>query len=210
MVMTVPFWTRAGTIDLANLQRQDLAAETIADTLAKLNRFGGRTVEPWSVAAHSVLVERLLPPQLGPWALLHDAHEAFIGDIATPVVELIAQTAGLGHFDEALGLIKGRVDRAIGAAWNVAVQSMSLRLRKADRIALVAETILLVGVEPDLVEPADAGEIDRAIQILREMPMGRDWRSARDLWLSRVHHYAALGGMTPPTSKTPARPGGAT
>ena len=72
--MNIPFWTSAGTINLADLQEQDLTAEILADTLAKLNRFGGRTREPWSVAAHSVLVERLCPPDLGAWALLHDAH----------------------------------------------------------------------------------------------------------------------------------------
>ena len=52
--MTVPFWTRAGTIDLADLQPAAMTAEILGDTLSKINRFGGRTPEPWSVAAQGL------------------------------------------------------------------------------------------------------------------------------------------------------------
>lgn len=69
--MTIPFWISGGrTIDLLNIQPEDVSAELLADALAKLNRFSGRSPEPWSVAAHSVLVERLCPLELGPWALM--------------------------------------------------------------------------------------------------------------------------------------------
>lgn len=198
--MTIPFWTTSGTIDLSNLRPQDLSAEILADSLAKINRYGGRTREPWSVAAHSVLVERLCPVKIGPWALLHDAHEAFIGDITTPAVDLIATFGGLPRFDDGLALVKSKIDRVVAGAWNLPMRSINPDLQKADRIALSAEAILHLGTTVEILDPADRDDIDRAITILMEMPSGNDWRAARDLWLSRVEHYAAHGGMNPPVA----------
>ena len=194
----IPFWTAHGTIDLANLTPQDLTAEILGDTLAKINRFGGRTREPWSVAAHSVLVERLCPPEIGPWALLHDAHEAFVGDITTPAVDLIATVGRLPGFDDALAFVKGQIDRAIARAWGLAVRSLHPDLIRADRIALCAEAMVLIGGKVEHLEPGDVEDIDRAATLLFEMR--GDWGAARELWLSRVAHYAALGGMTPPAA----------
>jgi len=66
-----------------------IAIEVIAHSLAQINRFTGHAIRPYSVAEHSLLcveiAERL---QLNPWArmaaLMHDAHEAFTGDISSP------------------------------------------------------------------------------------------------------------------------------
>lgn len=196
--MTIPFWTQSGTVDLANMQPEDLTAESIADALAKINRFNGRTIDTWPVAAHSVLVERLCPPELGPWALLHDAHEFIIGDIVTPAVELISVWGKLPTFDEALALVKGKIDRVIAAAWNLPVRSLNDQLRRADRIALCAEHSVFMGELPEILEPGDLEDIDRAITMIIEMAPAREWRAAKALWLERVEHYSAHGGMTPP------------
>lgn len=194
----IPFWTAHGDIDLSDLRPQDMTAEILADALAKINRFGGRTREPWSVAGHSVLVEMLCPPSAKPWALLHDAHEAFVGDITTPAVDLIATVGRLPGFDDGLAFVKGQIDRAIASAWGVAVRSLNADLIRADRIALCAEAAILVGRNIHALEPGDVDDIDRAINLLMEMQ--GDWRAARALWLSRVEHHAALGGMTPPAA----------
>ena len=200
--MTIPFWTAGGnTINLLDLQLPDLSAEVLADALAKTNRFSGHTPEPWSVAMHSVLVESLCPPDLRPWALLHDAHEAILGDMTTPAVELIAHAGRIPQLAEAIASVKGRIDRVIGAAWGVPVRSVSQALRRADRIALQAEAILFLGTAPVLFDPHDDEDIDRAMSILIELQAARDWRAARDLWLSRVEHYAQLGWMTPPKAQ---------
>jgi len=63
--------------------------EDIANALAKINRFNGHTVLPYSVAEHSVLVAKLAENageehQVQLAALMHDAHEAYIGDFARP------------------------------------------------------------------------------------------------------------------------------
>ena len=56
----------------------------IAHALACINRFTGHASVPYSVAQHSVMVSRLVRPPLWDAALLHDAAEAYLGDIARP------------------------------------------------------------------------------------------------------------------------------
>lgn len=63
---------------------------SIAHQLALINRFTGATQRPYSVAEHSLLCADLaaeygfgLVPQL--CCLLHDAHEAIVGDLASPI-----------------------------------------------------------------------------------------------------------------------------
>ena len=176
----------------------------LAEVLAKLNRFSGHTDEPWSVAAHSVLVERLCPPDLGPWALLHDAHEAILGDITVPAVDFISAHAQLPDLAEDIARAKGSIDRMIASAWGLPVRSANATIRKADHIALQAEAILFIDVKPEWFDRRDADEVDRAMSILIELRDVRDWRAARDLWLLRAEHYAHLGAMTPPRAHQPA------
>jgi len=71
--------------------RSEFSIEDIAEPLAKLPRFNGHTDGVfYSVAEHSVHVSRLVKRAGGDAraqlvALLHDAHEAFIGDIPAPL-----------------------------------------------------------------------------------------------------------------------------
>jgi hypothetical protein len=63
----------------------------VAHHLAQINRFTGACRRPYSVAEHSLLVceiaerEHGLPPIGLLAALLHDAHEAYIGDLNSPL-----------------------------------------------------------------------------------------------------------------------------
>jgi uncharacterized protein len=59
----------------------------VASGLAKLNRFAGATLVPYSVAQHSVEVAKLVArhdPSAALDALLHDAHEIALSDIPRP------------------------------------------------------------------------------------------------------------------------------
>ena len=71
----------------------------IACSLSRINRFGGATRLPLNVADHSLNVVRWLALQKAPMlvqmlGLLHDAHEAYIGDITAPMRLELARRAG--------------------------------------------------------------------------------------------------------------------
>lgn len=64
--------------------------EELAHALAQINRFTGHCKRPYSVAEHSVLVAGIAASESASTsaqlaALLHDAHEAYTGDMASPV-----------------------------------------------------------------------------------------------------------------------------
>lgn len=76
-----------------------LSTVTVARSLSKICRYGGRSPRWYSVARHSRLVVHLLPAEATlnqrKWALLHDAHEMFIGDILRPMEAALTESARL-------------------------------------------------------------------------------------------------------------------
>lgn len=201
MPMDIPMHTMGGLIDLANLQPDHMTAFTLGDILAKINRFNGRTPQPWSVAAHSVLVEALCPEiDMKGWALLHDAHEAFIGDITIPGLELIC-AAGTGiAVRNAVGNAKGMLDRKIGSAWECAPRSHSIEIRRADWVACEAEMAVFFNAPVEGHAPSDRESILRACDLISELPVGSRWADARDLWILRAETLASMGLLRLPRS----------
>ncbi|AZC55407.1 phosphohydrolase [Pseudomonas chlororaphis] len=63
----------------------------IAHALAHLCRFNGHTRQHYSVAQHSLLVADLCPEKHQLVALLHDATEAYIGDMVRPLKQVMPQ-----------------------------------------------------------------------------------------------------------------------
>ena len=80
--------TRTGRLYWAEPERYAFTIGEIAESLSRICRFGGHM--GWeSVATHSIRVARALghmPPRVQLAALLHDAHEAYIGDIPGPLL----------------------------------------------------------------------------------------------------------------------------
>lgn len=82
--------TQCGDFDLSAVEPESIR---LTDLLALRNvcRWGGHTIEHYSVVQHSVLVARLVEPCYFWHALLHDAPEAYIGDIPTPLKRTLHQ-----------------------------------------------------------------------------------------------------------------------
>jgi len=63
----------------------EIYIKDIAHHLSLICRFGGATPWFYSVAEHSLWVSKLSAPPDRLWGLLHDAAEAYLGDIIRPV-----------------------------------------------------------------------------------------------------------------------------
>lgn len=198
-----PLMTRDGEVHLESLPVTALSAEILGDSLSKINRYAGRTAQPFSVAAHSVLVSRLCPRrEEQAWGLLHDAHEAFIGDIITPALRFIASQSRpvAGNIVEnCVREAKAGLDRQIRAAWGIAPEDVDFdEVARYDRIALEAEMFMFFGAMPG-ADPT--GDLDRAIEILRDLPGTGNWQTAGILWCFEAQSLAQAGACSLPASK---------
>lgn len=79
------------TIDLFNPRPEDIHIGDIAHALSMQCRFVGHVSEFYSVAEHSVRVSFAVPEAAALHALLHDASEAYLGDVSTPLKQTLPQ-----------------------------------------------------------------------------------------------------------------------
>lgn len=81
---------RSGAMfDVANPRPEDIRLSDVAHALARLCRYTGHSRVFASVAEHSVHVSLVVDPAYAREGLLHDASEAFVGDVAAPLKRLL-------------------------------------------------------------------------------------------------------------------------
>ncbi len=102
--------------------------ETIAHALSQLCRFTGHTSKFYSVAQHSVLVSQILPYKMQLAGLLHDATEAFVGDMTKPLKEMFPE----------FRRIEKNIERAICKQYGLSFP-MPHEVKHADLILLATE-----------------------------------------------------------------------
>lgn len=110
----------------------------IAHALSQICRFGGHTRNFYSVAQHSVLVSQLVPVEYRLQALLHDAAEAYYGDVTSPMKQL----AWMGEYRAAESGMLVALFAAFGVAPTVdstaAVKCADLQMLATERRDLMA------------------------------------------------------------------------
>ena len=131
-----PWILTASGRPFALLHPEDSAIDIddIAEALAKLCRWTGHTTKFYSVAQHSGIVHDILPLNARPYALLHDAHEAYIGDWSTPLKQAV-RAAGGAETAQAIDAVTDRIDAAIHRAAGLALATAAgdRRRREAGR-----------------------------------------------------------------------------
>ena len=151
----------------------EIDIEDIAIALSRICRFGGHTKSFYSVAEHSILVSLLVPDEHRLTALLHDATEAYIGDMIRPLKSQIPQ------FSE----IENNIWSAIAERFSLPVEMPSC-VKDADVLALAIEK------RDVMAEPigVDWGNLPPAPNISASWSLGSD--AAKEFLL----HFYRYGG----------------
>lgn len=145
-------------VDVLDPSPADIALEDIAHALACTCRFNGHCSGFYSVAQHSILVAQICGDR---WGLLHDAAEAYLGDVIRPLkTGLMLST---GHWIERWQEMEDRLLDAIAKRFRATRPDPAV-LQRADDQALATEI-------RDLINPraeAMAGERSRLPEPLAE------------------------------------------
>lgn len=75
--------------DLLRPENSEYDIDVIASALSNLCRYTGHVTRFYSVAEHCVLVSKIVPSKYALEGLLHDASEAFVGDVSSPLKKLL-------------------------------------------------------------------------------------------------------------------------
>ncbi len=153
--------TRSGQyVNLINPDPATLDIRDIAHSLANIRRFGGHTRVPYTVAEHSIRVSLYLKargytPASQLAGLLHDASEAYLGDVVSPLKALLPDYR----------VIEKNFERTIELWGNVTFIDRP-EIKMADLVLLACERDALLPATPDyvwgIIDGYDPAEYDRA------------------------------------------------
>jgi hypothetical protein len=119
----------------------------IAHALSLQCRFNGHCLYFYSVAEHSVRVARLLRKKKDRlWGLLHDASEAYVGDLIRPVKELLPK------YNEIEESVQQTIAKRFDLPWPIPES-----VKHADNVLLMTERrdILLPTISPWKIDDVD-------------------------------------------------------
>ena len=169
-------------VDPLNLRQEDINIEDIAHALALCNRFAGHTAHPISVAQHSVYVSRLAEEE--PFqGLLHDASEAYLGDV-TKWLKRMPAMAGYREAEE-------RAQNTIYQAFGCSIHTHP-SVENADRIMVRYEGRLGLGPAFAIRQPGYPPLTDEEIAAIGAWGF-ISWKKAEQMFLDRFQELSCNG-----------------
>lgn len=180
-----PFWP-------LDPRPEDIWIEDIVDGLRGICRYCGHTKWHYSVAQHSYLVSIAVNPRFALAGLLHDAPEALLGDVITPVKKLIKDVYGKLE-DDSMRAIATKFDFLYDEETHTEVKIadeilLATELRDVSNAgfinAFTSQLPMKVKIEPWCPEYAKKMFLERFTELtngrypIREMPMAEPvrWR----------------------------------
>lgn len=144
-----PYWFQTASeirFDYKFVRPQMINIADIARALSRIPRFLGHTKHFYSVATHSMFVARQVPEQYALEGLLHDAAEAYIGDMPAPLKRFLQASGNTAYKD-----LETKIEVAIAEAFELDDGPVARdTVKYADQRALVTEKIQLLGEPPTL------------------------------------------------------------
>jgi uncharacterized protein len=113
---------------------EDIDPIDIAHALSLICRYGGHVDRFYSVAEHCVLMSHAVAPEHAAWALLHDATEAYVGDMVRP----------LKHHMPEYRDVEDRLMAVIAERFGLAGVTMPPEVKDADNRILLTERAALM------------------------------------------------------------------
>lgn len=142
-------------LDLDPPNPDQIDIEDIAHGLSMLCRFNGQCTQFYSVAEHSVHVSHEIAPKFALVGLLHDAAEAYLGDVPSPLKKQLSQ----------FKTFEGKMEVAIGKKFDIKPDLFKDReLKRADVQLLIDEKAVLM-VDPPEPWPPGAPDVKDASRI---------------------------------------------
>lgn len=135
--------------DLLEPAEEDILIEDICTSLSKLCRFTGHCQRPYSVAQHCCIGALFVPAEYRLEFLLHDASEAYLGDVSSPLKKVLPDYKK----------IEDNLDRVIRRKFGLP-ESKTDVVHKMDRIMLATEA-------RDLMPLCDFGEYVEGVEPLK-------------------------------------------
>lgn len=145
---------------------QDFVIEDIAHALSMICRFNGQSRVFYSVGEHSVLLaefceQKNYEPELSLWALMHDAAEAYLGDVIRPIKQnaMFTGESDTGSWSMSFhgveSLLITRIFEALGLTEHLQNMGHIQSVKMLDSRILVDESMELMGEVKDWGELQD-------------------------------------------------------
>lgn len=183
--MSITMETASGrSVDLLHPDSNTIWPEDIAHHLSLINRFNGATDGPYSVAQHSCLLvqyaaQNKLGDDLCKKLLLHDAHEAYMGDITRPCKQALTMLGPAPQGYAPVRILDYKLGNAIAERFGIDWRDEP-RVKELDNLILLTEGFHLMPSKAagwNGNTPITAPPLDVAVKPLWP------WYEARDKWM---------------------------